>query len=430
MKKAKKSSGGKLIFVVMDGLADRPILAFDGKTPLEAAHTPALDSLAARGSGGMLRVIDGVAPESDAAVLALLGYDPYKYYTGRGPLEGYGSGVKFRKGMLALRCNFATSSDGKNLADRRAGRTLTIKEAAHLAAAINKKVKLANAAFKFYASVAHRGVLVISDRKSKSLSASITNTDPAYEVRNGIPHALSNFERRIKPALPLDNKKESKRAAGLVNSFTAQAFKALAGHPVNVRRKKAGLLPANAIICRDAGNRLPPLYNLSRKYGRKWALLADMPLEIGIGKLAGMDIVKLPLPTFTAKDYEVRLEKTLAAFKKYDCLYIHIKGPDLFGHDGDYEGKKACIEEVDESFFAPLLQRINLANTIIVVTADHATPCEIKGHSDDLVPFLISGGRVKSDFVERFGESYCRNGGFGTIKGSEFMKKVVALLGK
>lgn len=417
-------ASAKLIFVVMDGLGDRPVAELGGKTPLEAAHTPALDSLAAKGSGGMLRVIEGVAPESDAAVLTLLGYDPHKYYTGRGPLEGFGTGVDFKEGMLALRCNFATTSGGHNLLDRRAGRTLTSKEAAALAAAVNKKVKLTGAAFKFYASVAHRGVLVISSGSGK-LSANITNTDPAYEVRNGIPHALSSFEKKVKTAVPLDNASASIRAAGLVNEFTEKAFAVMEAHPVNTSRRKKGLLPANTIICRDAGNRLPPLYNLSKRYGKKWALLADMPLEIGIGGLAGMEIVKLPLPKFTAADFKVRLKKTVAALRKFDCLYIHIKGPDLFGHDGDFLGKKKCIEDADKYFFSPLLGEIDPANTVIAVTADHSTPCEMKGHSDDPVPFIISGGKVKADFVERFGESYCRNGGFGTVKGSDFMARVM-----
>ncbi len=410
-------------------MADRPVAELGGKTPLEAAHTPALDSLAAKGSGGMLRVIEGVAPESDAAVLTLLGYDPHKYYTGRGPLEGFGTGVEFKEGMLALRCNFATTSDGLGLLDRRAGRTLTSEEAAALAAAINKGVRLTGADFKFYASVAHRGVLVISSH-SGNLSASISNTDPAYEVRNGIPHALSTFEKKVKAAAPLSGNpdEETISAAELVNEFTAKSFEVMNSHPVNKSRVKRGLLSANTIICRDAGNRLPPLYSLSEKYGRKWALLADMPLEIGIGKLAGMSIVKLPFPTFTAVDYKARLVKTLAALKKFDCLYIHIKGPDLFGHDGDYNGKRQCIEEADKHFFAPLLQKIDLNNVVVVVTADHATPCGMKGHSDDPVPFLISGGKVKADFVERFGESYCQSGGFGTIKGSDFMDKVMSLL--
>lgn len=421
----------KLIFVVMDGLADRPVAEFGGRTPLEAAHTPALDSLAAKGSGGMLRVIEGVAPESDAAVLTLLGYDPHKYYTGRGPLEGVGIGAKFKAGMLALRCNFATTSDGRNLLDRRAGRTLTGKEAASLAAAINKKVKLTGANFRFYASVAHRGVLVISDKsssgkgKSATLSSNITNTDPAYEIRSGIPNALSGFEKRVKPAVPLDNTASAKRSAELVNEFTAKASAVMEKHGVNIRRSKKGLLPANTIICRDAGSRLPPLYSLSGKYGRKWAILADMPLETGIGKLAGMSIVKLPPLKFTAADYSIRIKKTVAALKKFDCLYIHIKGPDLYGHNGDYLGKKRCIEEVDKCFFTPLLQKVDLKNTVVAVTADHATPCEMKGHSGDPVPFIISGGRVRSDFVERFGESYCKNGGFGTVKGSDFMARVM-----
>lgn len=417
----------KLIFVVMDGLADRPVPAFGGKTPLEAARTPALDSLAAKGSGGMLRVIEGVAPESDAAVLALLGYDPHKYYTGRGPLEAVGAGAQFKEGMLALRCNFATTSDGHNLLDRRAGRTLTSREAALLAAAINKKVKLANANFRFYASVAHRGILIIRDG-SRKLSANITNTDPAYEIRNGIPHALSSFERKVKRSAALDDTPAAKKAAGLVNEFTEKAFAVMEDHHVNISRGRRKLLAANTIICRDAGTRLPPLYNISKKYGKRWVLLADMPLEIGIGKLAGMSLVHLPLPTFTAADYKVRLEKTLAALKKFDCLYIHIKGPDLFGHDGDCNGKKQCVEEIDRFFFSPLLKKTDLSNTVVVVTSDHATPCEMKGHSDDPVPFIISGGKVKADFVEKFGESYCRNGGFGTIKGSEFMGRVISLL--
>ncbi|MBI2144214.1 2,3-bisphosphoglycerate-independent phosphoglycerate mutase [Candidatus Woesearchaeota archaeon] len=416
----------KLIFVVLDGLADRPVSDFGGKTPLEASATPALDSLASRGSGGMLRVIEGVAPESDAAVLALLGYDPLKYYTGRGPLEAVGTGANFKEGMLALRCNFATTSDGTILLDRRAGRTLTSREAAALAAAVNKKVRLSKAAFKFYASVAHRGVLVIKDKKK--LSANITNTDPAYEIRNGIPHALGSFEKKVRQAVPLGSTAAAKRAAELVNEFTAKVFGVMKKHPVNSRRTKKGLLPANIIICRDAGNRLPPLFSLSGRYGKKWALLADMPLEIGIGGLAGMSLIRLPLPTFAAADYKIRVEKALASLKKFDCLYIHIKGPDIFGHDGDYNGKKQCIEEIDKFFFQPLLQKISMANTVIAVTADHATPCEMKGHSEDPVPFIISGGKVKADFVERFGESYCQSGGFGTMKGSEFMKKLMSLL--
>lgn len=418
----------KLLFIVMDGLADRPIAALGSQTPLEAAHTPALDGLAARGSGGMLKVIEGVAPESDAAVLALLGYDPHRYYTGRGPLEAAGIGASFKEGMLALRCNFATTSDGANLLDRRAGRTLTSREAAALAAAINKKVKLKGARFRFYASVAHRGVLVVSRRNGK-FSAGITNTDPAYELRNGIPHALSSFEKRVKAAAPLDGAVAAKMSAELVNEFTAKAFEVLDRHAVNASRRKRGLLPANTIICRDAGNRLPPLYDISKRHRKKWAILADMPLEIGIGMLAGMAVIKLPLPTFTAADYKVRLVKAIAALKKFDCLYIHIKGPDLFGHDGDFIGKKKCIEDADRHFFVPLLKQVS-PRTLIVVTADHATPCEMKGHSADPVPFVVSGGGVKADFVERFGESYCRNGGFGTLKGPELMEKAISLTEK
>ncbi len=413
----------KLLFIVLDGLGDRPVKEFGNKTPLEAAKTPALDKLAAMGTSGMLSVIPGVAPESDAAVIALLGYNPKKYYTGRGPLEGKGIGADFKEGMLALRCNFATTSDGKNLVDRRVARTLTSREASAIAKAINRKVKLTDASFKFYASVAHRAVLVI--KAKKCLSANISNIDPAYEVIGGIPHALSNFKMAVKKSVPLDGTSKVKLAARLVNEFTEKVYELINDHPINVSRKRRKLLPANTVICRDAGDKLPALPNISEKYGKKWAILADMPLEVGIGRLAGMPVVKLPLPTFTAADYKLRIKKIIAAMKKHDCLYIHLKGADLFGHDGDYKGKKKWIADCDKFFFSQLLKKINLKNTLLVVTADHATPCEMKGHSSDPVPLFVSGFGVKSDFVNKFGESSCKNGGLGRLKGSELIDKVM-----
>jgi len=147
-------------------------------------------------------------------------------------------------------------------------------------------------------------------------------------------------------------------------------------------------------------------------YGKeKWAVLADMPLEIGIGKLIGMKVIRAPPPTFTASDYEERARKTLALLREFDGVYVHIKGPDLFGHDGDAVGKRKSVEDIDRFFFKPLLKKLGLNNTRVAVTADHSTPCELKAHSNTPVPFLIAGNGVSEQGVLKFGEKECRKKG-------------------
>ncbi|MCP3683051.1 MAG: 2,3-bisphosphoglycerate-independent phosphoglycerate mutase [bacterium] len=402
----------KLLFIVLDGMGDRP---GKKKTPLAAAATPTMDFLAKQGKTGLVNVIPGIAPESDSAVISILGYNPHKYYTGRGPLEAEGAGVDMKNGMLAIRTNFATSSDGKKLVDRRVARSLKSDEAKKLAAAVNKKVKLKNASFYFESTIAHRAALVI---KSKTkLSSAITNTDPAYRVtKKGVPEALAKFPMVLQKCKPL--KRGAKRSAELVNEFTEKVFEVLDKHPVNKKRKKQGKLAANLIICRDAGNKVP---DLPRRKG-KWAILADMPLEVGIGRLAGMSVVTLPLSKSVKKGLDLRFKKTLASIKKFDALYIHIKGPDLFGHDGDFKGKKKSLEDIDKHFLTPLLKKISLKDTIIAITADHCTPCAMKAHSADPVPLVICGKGVKPDKSAGFSEKECKKGKIGRIKGPQIMK--------
>ncbi|MBI4438544.1 2,3-bisphosphoglycerate-independent phosphoglycerate mutase [Candidatus Woesearchaeota archaeon] len=419
----------KTILVVLDGMADRPSDKLGNKTPLEAAETPSMDKLARNGSLGQLDILEGIAPESDSAVLSILGYDPHRYYTGRGPLEAVGIGIRMRPGTLALRCNFATAAKYPELKDRRVARSLTSEESHAIAEAISNSITLKNAEFDFKASVAHRAVLMI--RAKEKLSSRITNTDPAYAVtRKGIPEALAKFEMKLQESKPLDNTKEAAHAAELLNEFTRKSYELLDSHPINRKRREKGMLPANAIISRDGGDRMPDLYDISEKHGRKFAILADMPLEIGIGTLSGMGIVQLPFPTFTKEDHAIRVEKTVHALKNYDALYIHIKGPDLFGHEGDHEGKKQCIQDIDKHYFEPLLKRISLKETVIAITSDHSTPCSMKGHSGDPVPFVISGGNVPSDKVTTFSEQEAEKGSYGKIHATGFMPLVMKLSGK
>ncbi len=415
----------KTILVIIDGLADRPIRQLGNKTPLEAANCPALDRLAAAGSSGMLDTLGGKAPESDEAIMGILGYNPYKFYTGRGPVEAVGLGMGIKNGMVSVRCNFATVTKFPRLSDRRVGRTLTTSESKALADSINRKVKLKDALFLFKSGIAHRAVLLI--RARKKLSAKVSNTDPAYEITgNGIPVAKSRFEMKVKEARPFSG--DAKVTAKLINEFTRQSNKVLESHPVNKRRKAKGLLAANVIISRDAGSRLPKLFNISKRYRRKFAILADMPLEVGLGKLAGMDVVKMPRHgSGKGSGHRARLSLVLSALKKHDAVYVHIKNPDDFAHEGDYNGKKKCIEEIDREFFQPLLKKVSMKNTVIAVTPDHATPCNLKGHSGDPVPFIISGGNVKSDRAKSYSEKSCRKGRFGKMKATKFMPLLMRL---
>lgn len=406
----------KILFTIIDGLGGLPSAELDGKTELEYAKTPNLDRLAAKGVTGIVDIFHGIAPESDAAVLTLLGYDPEKYYVGRGPFEAVGIGAPFKDGMLALRCNYATSADGKGIADRRVGRTLKSREAAELADAVQKNVRLDNADFIFRAGLAHRAVLII--KADKPLSKNITNTDPAYGIKRGIPEALSKYDMILQECRALS--KDAKLSAGLVNEFTEKAYRVLKEHPVNIARRKKGLLEANIIISRDAGNTMPRL----PKIGSSWAILADMPLEVGIARIAGMDVVGLPLPTMTANDYHLRVKKTLEAMKKYNNLYIHLKGPDLFGHDSDFKGKVKSIEDIDKYFYGPLLEKIDFNNYVILVSADHSTPCVVRGHSGDPVPLLIYTNGIKGDSAKGFSEKECAKGSIGKINGLDVLKAV------
>jgi len=423
----------KLLYVVLDGLGDLPTPELNGKTPLEAAKTPNMDSLARKGKTGLMYPVrKGVAPESDVAVISILGYDLFKYHPARGVIEAVGAGLDFKDGELALRCNFATVDEsGKFIVDRRVGRNLTTEEAGKLAEAINREVKLAYkpSEFIFKNTVAHRAVLVIRRLEGK-LSGKITNVDPAYsKTLEGFGVAKSQPQTKIEKCFPLDDSEEARVAAELVNEFIEKSYKVLKNHELNLRRVKEGKLPANFILARDAGDTVPKFPSFQELYKVKFGCMADMPVERGIALLCGMEEVPLPQSTGDLKaDYSLRAEKTLEALESLDGVYIHIKGPDEPGHDGRAKEKMRIVELIDEFYFGKLLAKLNLEETLIVVTADHATPCVIKAHTDDPVPLLISGGGVLADEVDVFSEKACRKGKLGIINGSELMPLLIRLL--
>ncbi len=416
----------RLLYVCLDGLGDDPVPELDDRTPLEAADTPHLDSLAASGStGSVVTVGPGIAPESDIAVFAILGYDPREEHPGRGVVEAVGSGMDFRDGDLAYRVNFATA-DWPAILDRRVGRDLSSDEARALAAEVNEKLRLPSATFELRATVEHRGVLVIR-AEDGPLSAEVTNTDPAYRKEGALGIALETFEPKVARCEPLEDSDGARRAAELTNAFVEGSAKVLDASEVNQRRRAAGKLPGNVILTRDGGDHRPRLQGIRDRFGPSWGCFVEMPVERGIAVLLGMEPVDAPR-LVGPEDYARWAQLAAEALEGFDALYVHIKGPDVPAHDGRAEDKRDVVSTIDRAFFGELLPAVDLRRTVVAVTADHSTSCVRKAHTAEPVPLLVSGGPVRPDGVGEFGERACAGGALGLLRGVEVLPHLVPLL--
>lgn len=390
--------------MILDGVADESCHQLGGKTPLEAALTPHLDSLAKESSFFHCYPIkEGVVPESSSAVVSLLGYDPKE--APRGPLEAKGAGLSLTRGDLAFRCNFATVDDlsSGTILDSRAGRTLTTKESTILAKAVSKHVKLPFT-FDFHPTIQHRAVLIFRG----GFSDNISNADPFYGQGFAVPGATPHFHF----SKPLDDEPESRVAADLLNSFIRQSHQVLNNHPINIARAKKGLYSANLILCRDPGN-APVVF---KKLKGKWMALGYNPLEIGIAEAAKMHLHRFRTPDLHSFDVYAHLYETLGLAIKhsikmlssyvraYDYFYIHLKETDIPGHDNKPHEKKSMIELIDQRFFSFLVPFIKKHEAELVVTADHMTSCRLKTHSDKPVPVLYYPTKPSNFKPQRFTE--------------------------
>ncbi|MDQ3219019.1 MAG: alkaline phosphatase family protein [Actinomycetota bacterium] len=422
----------RIMYVILDGLGDDPLDPLGGRTPLEVARTPHMDGLAKRGRNGIVTTVgEGIAPESDIAVFAILGYDPHHHHTGRGPLEALGAGLEISPGDLAYRANFATverDEDSWEIIDRRAGRDLSSGEAGALATEVQDKVQLSGASFELRATSGHRAALVLRS-ESNWLSAEVENSDPAYGREGTLGVAKETFENRVVEVAPLAGHEDDDAAvlaARLSNEWLQASYEVLEGSEVNRTRRAAKRLPGNFILTRDGGDHLPELEPFKSKFGPEFGCFVEMPVELGIAKLTGMGVVEAPTGVSATEQYQAWAELANEAIEGFDGLYIHIKGPDVPAHDGDHEAKIKSIEDIDAHFFAPLLGGLDDRHTIVAVTADHSTSCARKSHTDGPVPLLVSGPGVSSDAVTTYGESAARSGAIGHITGTEIMPGLVA----
>ena len=417
-----------LIYVLLDGVGDLPHPDLDGKTPLEAANTPTLDKIASNGAiGEVISVGKGIAPESDIAVFNMLGYKfNHTEYVGRGVIEAIGIGIDFKDGDLALRGNYSTLNEEGIIIDRRAGRHIEKEDTRGIAKEIEEKIKFSHPDTSVVVSptIGHR-VTVRVRVKSQKLSARITNTDPAYSNIGGmgVAKAVGDF-LKIEKCLPLEGTEDSKFTANLVNEFSEQVIDIMKESEINKKRQEQNKKQLSCILLRDAGNRYPDVIPINEKYGMKFSCIVDMPVELGISEV-------LKMKAFDAgglTDYEEKARVAANAMKTQNAIYVHLKGPDEFGHDGDAVGKTKNIEEIDQRFFKTLVENIDSSKVAIIISADHSTPCINKGHSDDPVPVLVSGDFIKNDGTTRMTEEQAKKGSIGLLQGAEVVPKALELI--
>jgi 2,3-bisphosphoglycerate-independent phosphoglycerate mutase len=401
--------GDKILILICDGLGDRPVGALKGKTPLEAAPRPNMNHFAKGGACAIIDIIaPGVRPGSDTAHLALLGFDPYKVYTGRGPFEAMGVGMEVRPGDVAFRCNFSTVNDKMEIEDRRAGR---IKEGtAELARALDgweyEGVKV-----YFKEGTEHRGVLLL---RALGLSPLVSDPDP--------------HEEGVRPHECLPKAPEAALTARVVNAFVKRSHEILMEHPVNRERIKAGKRPANIILPRGAGM-MPHLPSFQERFGMKCAAIAGVALVKGICRVAGMELLDVKGATGGLDtDMDAKMKAALKALDSHDMVLVNIKAADLCGHDGDYKMKSKVAGRIDKAL--GLLRKDLPEDAHFALTADHSTPCCAKDHTGDPVPLAIYGRHVRTDGVQTFGERACAGGGLGRLRGTDLLQVMLDLAGR
>jgi len=410
----------KKMLIIIDGAGDLPCRQFNGKTPLQAADMKNLNEISKKSRlGFMYPVSEDYAPESDTAIISILGND--FLLSSRGQFEAIGNDIKLRRGDLVMRANFGTVENlqSRKILDRRAGRTLTTNEAEQLAEAINNNVKLP-CKFQFFSTVQHRGILVFFG----GFSDNITNTD-TYMHEKGKIWVKNNFDW----AKPQDEDENTEYTTNLLNSFVDQSFKILDNHPINQLRRKKGLLPANIILTRDVGVEKP----LLRKFSKAMAIV-NMPLEKGIAKCSDMDVFSFNYPQMKNYDVYEHLYHGLREMikfsiktiekqgKDYNFCFIHFKETDVPGHDNKPIEKKNLLEMIDKDFFSFLKNYAEKTGVQIIVTADHSTPCKMKTHTSDPVPVLVFDPSEKGDNLE-FNEDNSKKGSLGKIFGKNLLKK-------
>lgn len=398
----------KYVVVIGDGMADLPIKELNGKTPLQSANIPNMDLIASRGVSGMLKTVpDHMPPGSDVANLSIMGYDPQKYYTGRGPLEAASIGAKLTDDDVAFRCNFITAENGI-LSDFNAGHVSTA-EASEFIETLNQKFYRYG---KFYLGTSYRNLFVLKDKRSESLEA----TPPHDVVGESIEEHL------LKP--------RNDANAILLNRIMEESCEILSKHPLNEKRIAEGNRPANMIWLWGQGVK-PSMPTFKSKYGLKGATITGVDLVKGLGAYMGLDNIIVPGATgYYDTDYCGKAKNAIEGLKTHDLIYVHVEAPDEAGHAGDLEEKILAMERIDKRILGKIMDEIPTYNEYaIAILPDHPTPLKLKTHTSDPVPYAMCSTNNISDDVILYDEVSASKGSMGLDQGYKFVNKLISYSG-
>jgi 2,3-bisphosphoglycerate-independent phosphoglycerate mutase len=393
----------KYIIILGDGMADRPIAELGNKTPLMAANTPNIDELCRKGRcGRLITVPDDMPPGSEIANMAVLGYDVKKVYQGRGVLEAASMGIELEDTDIAMRCNLICIENEK-IKNHSAGHISNV-EAKELITVLQDKLETEKV--KFYPGVSYRHLLVIKGGKNN--------------VKCTPPHDVPGSLFKDVLVKPVD---DDVALSNLLNNLIFKSQEILSKHPVNQKRVSEGKDPANSIWPWSPGIK-PKMKTLQELYGVSGAMISAVDLLYGIGKYAGMKAVKVKGSTgLYTTNYEGKAKAAVDALKEVDLVYLHIEASDEAGHEGDYELKKKTIEYLDSRVVKYIMKETAKMDepVTIALIPDHPTPCDIKTHTRDAVPFIIFKPDNAADSVLEYNEESVNEGYYGTLKGNGFM---------
>jgi len=399
----------KYVIIVGDGMADYPVQSLGGKTPLMVARTPHMDFMAGQGEIGLVRTVpDGFNPGSEIANLSIFGYDPIRYYTGRGPLEAASLGVQLSDNDIAFRCNLVTlkfQGDQIVMEDFSAGH-INNEEAREIIRDLNKKIGTKE--IQFFPGVSYRHLMVLKNGAAKFLNLGKLVLIPPHDI---IGKEITAFLPQVKdPILALMTKSQS----------------LLKNHPVNVAREGKGLLPANSIWLWGQG-RSPRMITLKERFGMDGFVISAVHLIKGIGILAGLEVLEVPgITGYFDTNYNGKAQYALKGLREKDFVYVHVEAPDEAGHMGDLQLKIDAIEAFDQKVVGAILKGIkDFDRYKILILPDHPTPLSVRTHTADPVPYLIYSNEVEDEtgHGKTFDEVSAGLSGISFEKGFELIER-------
>jgi len=392
----------KYVVLLGDGMADYPLDELDGLTPLQAADTPNMDLAASNGQCGLAITIPrDMPPGSDVANLSILGYDPGKYYSGRGPLEAASIGVQLGPDDIAFRCNLITETDGM-IADYSAGH-ITTEEAGKLIKLVDEK--LGSTTVKFHPGISYRHLLVLSNSQCQDVQCT-----PPHDQIGG----------NVKDFLPTG--KNSELLIQLINDSRP----ILEASHINKMRAQNGKNMGN-MIWPWAQGRAPTMPTLKEMYGLEGSMISAVDLLKGLGVYAGLEVIDVPGATgYLDTNYQGKAEAAIQALGSGDFVYVHVEAADEAAHIGDLDAKIKAIEDFDHKIVGPILKGLSAFNDYkVVIMPDHRTPIELRTHTHDPVPFVVLSSNDAKDEVTEYNEFSVQNGSLGIVNGHQIMNYLI-----